>query len=52
MGMIKEEQFDEDNSLRPRMAVAGHGKVAAPAENDTNVKFAEKQVTAIAEKDN
>ena len=52
MCMIKEEQFDEDNSLRPRMAVAGHGEVAAPDENGTNVKFAEKQVTTIAENDN
>ena len=47
MGMIKEEQFDEDNSLRPRMAVADHGKVAAPAENANNVKFEKKQVTTI-----
>ena len=52
MGMIKEEQSDADNSLRPRMAVADHGEVAAPDENDTNVKFAEKQVTTIAENDN
>ena len=34
------------------MAVADHEKVAAPADNDTNVKFAEQQVTTIAEKDN
>ena len=50
--MVKEDQFDEDNSLRPRMAAADHGEVAAPDEHDTNVKFAEKQVTTIAEKDN
>ena len=52
MGMVKEDQFDEDNSLRPRMAAADHEEVAAPDEHDANVKFAEKQVTTIAENDN
>ena len=52
MGMVKEDQFDKDNSLRPRMATADHGEVAAPDEHDINVKFAEKQVTTIAGNDN
>ena len=34
------------------MAVADHGEVAVPAENGSNVKFAEKQVATIAENDN
>ena len=42
MGMLKEEQFGEDSLLRPRMAVASHGKVAAPAENANNAKFEKK----------
>ena len=52
MGMLKEDQFGKDNLLKPRMAVADNAKVAAPAENATNVKFEKKQVTTIAENDN
>ena len=48
MGMLKEEQFGEDNLLnsKPRilMAVADDGKGAAPAENATNVKFEKKKI--------
>ena len=40
--MLKEEQFGKANLLKPRMAVADNGKVAAPAENATNVKFEKK----------
>ena len=50
--MLKGEQFGEDNLLKPRMAVADNGKVAAPAENATNVVPEEKKVTTITENDN